>query len=205
MGTFGCAAGEGAVGKVNSKLLWFDTETTGIDHNECAIWQLSGLVEIDGRVVDEFDFRIAPFPGCKVEEGARKLQDGRKWDVAELREAPSLQAQLTAFKSKMGRYVNKFDRDDKFVPCGFNVHFDIDFLIASFKRCGDKYFGSWFFWAPIDVRTFVGVAVGKYGQRFKDYKLKTICDGLGISLDAHDALSDIKATRDLYLAFGSLR
>lgn len=189
----------------HSKLLWIDTETTGIDPENCAIWQLAGLIEIDGRVEDEFDYKIAPFEGCLVQDEARNLQDGRKWTLEELRQAPSLASQLRSFKARLGRFVNKYDREDKFVPCGFNVNFDLDFLVNAFKRCGDKYFGSWIFWAPIDVRSFVGVAVGKYQMRFKNHKLITICKEMGISLDAHDALSDIKATRDLYFAFGSLR
>jgi exonuclease I len=38
---------------------------------------------------------------------------------------------------------------------------------------------------------------------YKDHKLVTVAKAEGIEFDAHDALADIKATRDLMLIAGS--
>lgn len=42
------------------KVLYFDCETTGTDPIEQDITQISGLIEIDGKVVDKFNFRCQP-------------------------------------------------------------------------------------------------------------------------------------------------
>ena len=36
---------------------------------------------------------------------------------------------------------------------------------------------------------------------FNDHKLGTVCEQLGIELDAHDAMNDIRATRELVQGF----
>lgn len=177
-----------------SKLLWIDTETTGLDAGKCAIWQLAGIVEVAGEVKEEFDIRICPFEGALVEEGALKLQDGA---VSISDGMPEKQAheQLTRV---LNYFVNKFDRDDKFVLAGYNISFDDPFLRALFVRTGDKYFGSYFAWPKLDVQTLVALYYSEMSFRPPNFKLETIAPLFGIALDAHDALSDIRATRSLY-------
>ena len=55
------------------KVLYFDTETTGLDKEKHALIQLSGIVEVDGEVKEKFDFRIAPFPQDIVDPDALKI------------------------------------------------------------------------------------------------------------------------------------
>ncbi|MDZ7795548.1 MAG: hypothetical protein U5N56_00180 [Candidatus Marinimicrobia bacterium] len=43
------------------KFLYFDVETTGLNPAKHDITQLSGLIEIDGEVVDGFNFNLKPY------------------------------------------------------------------------------------------------------------------------------------------------
>jgi DNA polymerase-3 subunit epsilon len=175
------------------KILWLDTETTGLDPNRNDIWQLAALVEIDGVIVEEVDLKLAPISSAFIDAEALKMS---KHSIDDLMNLPSAQVGMGKFKQVLGKYVNKFDKDDKFVVGGYCVNFDLDFLRSTFAKCGDKYFGSWFFNAFIDVRSFVAL-LPTYGMRFDNFKLVTLCADLGIQLKAHDALEDIKATRTL--------
>jgi len=51
---------------VEMKLLFLDVETTGVDNSKNGIIQLSGIIEIDGVIKEEFNFNrlsgINPLP-----------------------------------------------------------------------------------------------------------------------------------------------
>ncbi|MDG6938303.1 MAG: 3'-5' exonuclease, partial [Nitrososphaerota archaeon] len=94
-------------------------------------------------------------------------------------------------------HCDKYDRSDKFVVAGYNVKFDVDFLFQWFKKCGDPYCGSWLNGKRVDPLPvahwldYLGVL------SLPDYKLVTLARHFGIEFDAHDAMNDIRATRDV--------
>ena len=96
-----------------------------------------------------------------------------------------------------GKYIDKFNKNDKFTAIGYNVKFDMDFLSNFFKKNNDKFFGSWISWYALDPMQicffydFIGIL------KLNNYKLGTVCEHFGIELDAHDALNDIRATREV--------
>ena len=114
---------------------------------------------------------------------------------------PSAVIGITALKKKLSQYVDRYDHDDKFVPVGFKVDFDSDFLRETWFAVGDKYGpGSYIFNCSWDIRADVAKMICRCGLRLPNYKLSTICEHFGISLKgAHDALVDIKGTRELAL------
>jgi len=178
-------------------------ETTGLDPIKHDAWQLAYLIEIDGEIVDGENMYIRPHNTKYIEE--RALEIGGT-TLEKLLSIELLLPQAVAnMKARWSKYIDKYDRNDKFIMAGYWVHFDNGFLRQMFKKANDKYFGSWCFSPCIDVASFVAVAVAKHGFRFPNYKLETVCDRLGIAIDAHDALSDIHATRTLYQALGGLR
>lgn len=187
-----------------SKVLWVDCETTGTDPEINDIWQLAYLIEIDGAVVDGENMYIRPFNVKNIED--RALEVGGTTIEKLLEIELDVKGAVAQIKKTWEKYINKFDRDDKFVIAGYWVNFDMGFIRSLFRKAGDKYgVGSWCFSPCLDVASFVAVAVAKYGFRFPNYKLKTVCDRIGIPIDAHDALSDIQATRTLYQALGGLK
>ena len=99
----------------------------------------------------------------------------------------------------MSAYIDKFNPTDKFVPAGYNIPFDLGFIRSAFTVSGDQFgIGSWCFTCPIDVWSSVGRAVLKMGLRLQNHKLATVCGKFGIKIDAHNPISDIAATRELF-------
>lgn len=177
------------------KIIYFDTETTGIDPFRNGIWQLAYLIEIDGEIKSEGNIKMKPFESDEIEPSALKVGGITEKDFE------CFEPQEIAFKkfvAVLESYVDKYNRNDKFYPSGYNVIFDLNFVGEWFKKNGEKYgFGSFCNWRMIDplpVFRWLDFA-GLY--HLPDYKLQTVCDAFKIELDAHDAISDIKATREL--------
>ncbi len=67
-----------------------------------------------------------------------------------------------------------------------------------FREQGDKYFGAWFDNRPADL---ISLAVALKMRGLIDpenFKLGTLCGLFGVSLKAHDALEDVRATRAVF-------
>jgi len=178
------------------KVLYFDTETTGTDPNRNAIIQLSGMIEIDGEIVETFNYKMKPLPSEEIDPRAMEIHG---MTVEEVSTYPDSLIVLREFLELLGRYCNKFDKNDKFHPAGYNVKFDLEMIHAFARKRGEMFLGSFLSWVPIDGMPLVHYLVTRSDFKLPDYKLKTVCDHFGISIQAHDAMSDIQATRELIL------
>lgn len=178
------------------KTLFFDVETTGLDPQKSCIVQLSGIIDIDGEVVEEFNFNIAPDPGAVVSDEALNVI-GKT--MAELVSYPSADEVYNQFIQLIEKHVDKYDKADKFYPAGYNVRFDLEFLQAFFKKRGNPYgTGSYQNWKAIDVMQLVHYLCYTGKLNLENYKLGTLCQHYGIEINAHDSVSDIRATRELF-------
>lgn len=182
------------------KAVYFDLETTGLDNKLHAIHQLAGAVVIDGKVVEEFDLRMRPFPEALVEKEALEVA-GITQD--QLLAYDPQEAAYGDFIKILSKYVSKFDKSDKFFLIGYNNNaFDNQFLREFFLRNGDKYFGSWFWSNTIDVMVMASVKLVGVRHQMKDFKLKTVAATLGIEVEEdrlHEAGYDIYLTRQIFL------
>jgi DNA polymerase-3 subunit epsilon len=193
-----------------------DTETTGLEvwrtlekskHKipGCDIWQLAMLVEINGKVEDKKEFLLRPRENAVLEPKALEMiAEHHGMGKDQLFELPEREEEFKKIQKFLGKYVNKFRKTDKFLPIGYNVNFDVDFLRQLWLSFNDNYYGSWFLNAPLDVMGLVGLYVVKSGAVLKNFKLGTVCAHFGIMLDAHKAMDDIEATRVLFLALKGL-
>ena len=89
---------------------------------------------------------------------------------------------------------------------GYNCIFDIGFMRQFFIDSDDRYYGSWFSsYNMIDVhKLFTALrGSGLYPEleEVENMKLETLANFYGIEIQAHDALSDIYATEELYRVF----
>lgn len=181
------------------KVFYFDTETTGVDDSRAAVVQLSGIIEINGKPVEELNIFMKPFDGADISAEALSVN---RMTMEQVMGFPKWEAGMKKLMGILDNYVDPYDKRDKFVICGYRVDFDIGFLRACFRRLGGthaKYgFGSRFFNASIDVASLVAIMVLEKGWRLANYKLSTVCEYLKVPLDAHDAIEDIRATRTVY-------
>jgi len=184
------------------KLLWIDTETTGLNAVRHDIIQLAGMVVIDGKVVDEFDLKCAPYDIDAVDAKALQV-NGIKRD--DLMKRPNPKDTLDVFVNRLDQHVNRFDKEDKLICAGHNVGFDLDFTFNWFKKGGNDYFYSYADYHKLDT---VPLAMWTNMMRltnFKSYKLESLCNDLGIEIvGAHDAMVDVKAARALIRKLSSI-
>lgn len=176
------------------KIFWFDIETTGLWENVHNIIQLATLIEIDGEVVDKHNWQMRPSNPQNISDEALACN---KKTYVEIMAYPDPRKVFGEIIKVLDSHISKYNRQDKFVPAGFNVGFDMKFLRAYFKLNYHTYFGSYFFNNIIIDPYMVVCSLVGMGKlpAFSDYKLETICKELGIELEAHDALEDVLATR----------
>lgn len=180
------------------KIFWFDVETTGLLPWKHGIIQFAYLIEVDGVERERGSYRIQPFDTDEIDNKALEVNGVSREELTKYLD-PAIWFSGTLLPL-LGKYVNKFDRGDKFTPAGFNTDFDVSFLREFFKKNGDKFYGSWFNYDLIDPLQYLRFMQPKVPsiQSFPDKKLGTVCERFGVSLEgAHEAMADIIATRDL--------
>jgi DNA polymerase-3 subunit epsilon len=180
------------------KSLYIDIETTGLDSNKHEIIQLAGLIVVGGKVEEEFNYRIKPLHLDLSDSEVMKALDINSIKVEDLASYEMPYVIHKHLTSVLGKHVDKYNKKDKYYLVGYNVGFDLGFLEQFFILNSDNFLGSWLNWKKIDVLQLVYFLdyLGILG--LPNYKLGTVCDYFKIKLDnAHDALADIKATREL--------
>lgn len=180
--------------KSPKKIFYFDVETTGINWWENDITQLGFIIEIDGEIKVEKDLLAKPVNWKTISPEALKVT-GKT--IEDLEKHPPAEEMYKELVDTMAQYVDKFDKNDKFYPAGYNVQFDLYFLEEFFRRNNDKYLGSLINWKRLDPLPILYMMDFNGSMRLPNYKLETVCNHFGIEIKAHDAFSDIRATRDL--------
>jgi len=183
-----------------SKELWVDTETTGLLPGIHGVYQVAGKIIISGEVKDEFNLLTRPLPGSKI---SSKAEETAHYTIEEMIKFPKPHIQLSKLNGLLGKYVDKYNRDDKFIMYGYNVRFDYDHLRAWYEALGDKYIGSFIFFPPVDIMNLAAWKLRNIRNQLDNFKLPTVAQFLGVTgMDDnqdHDALYDITITREVYL------
>lgn len=181
------------------KLLFFDLETTGTNPAKNGIHQISGMIEIDGVVKEEFDYHVQPNPRAIIEDAALVVGGVTREQVMSY---PPMNVIYDQFVKMLSKYVDKYDTKDKFFLVGYNnAAFDNQFLRGFFLQNGDKYFGSWFWVNSIDVMVMATVALAARRAAMENFKLSTVAAAMGIEVKTdklHNAMYDIYLTRGIY-------
>tara|TARA_A100000164_G_C21908069_1_gene774135 strand:+ start:349 stop:912 length:564 start_codon:yes stop_codon:yes gene_type:complete len=180
------------------KQVFIDVETTGVKHWRNSVHQISGGVYIDDELKESFDFKVKPHEKSIIEEEALAIGGLTKEDVLKYPHRKEIHKQLGAILS---RYVDKFDKTDKYFFCAYNAHFDNAFVRAFFKQCGDNYFGSFFWSNNIDVMVLAAEYLKEDRAKMENFKLMTVAKHLGIEIEeekAHDGFYDIEITKKVY-------
>lgn len=179
-----------------NKQLFIDVETTGLGSN-AAILQIAYIVRIDGKIHEKGVYEMLPHKTADIE-------CNEEW-VAQLRKAKAMTCKegYQKFISILDKYINRYDRNDKFCMIAYNAPFDNQKLRDFFKRNGDKYFGSWFWNPALCVMNKAMDRIFHAGLRAElpNMKLGTVATYLGLEVEEdklHDALYDITLTKNLW-------
>lgn len=173
-------------------------ETTGVEPRKHAIWQVAYIFEIDGKVELEASYQFSPHPKCHIDPKALEMSGLTE---EEMRGQPkNYKGVYKQFVWDLSEFVQKFDKKDKFIFVGYNAHFDESFVRKWFEMNGDKYFGSFFWSGRIDILSMAMEHLQSERPTMPNFQLGSVGDKLGIKPngDLHDALVDIRYTREVY-------
>lgn len=182
-----------------SKLFFYDLETTGTNPGRNGIHQISGEIVIDGKSLETFDFKAQPNPKAQIEDAALAVGGVTREQIMAY---PPMGQVYTKLVTMLAKYVNKYDKTDKFHLVGYNNRgFDDNFFRGFFLQNGDNYFGSWFWADSIDVLVLASTFLADRRAELPNFKLATVADFLGIDTTAgklHDASFDIYVTKAVF-------
>lgn len=188
-------------------LLYIDTETTGLDTATCSIWQLSGYISDTATgVSDSFDYKMRPYRNEIIsKEAAAKTGATQE----ELDSYPSQSEAFSNFTALLGKYVDLEDWNQRVIPVGYNISFDLDFLRSWFAfNNSATLFSRNIYFPGIDVMYLAAYCLLGERSKMRNFQLSTVYEKLtGKSLEnAHNAMADIDATKELLnVIVGKLR
>jgi DNA polymerase-3 subunit epsilon len=173
-------------------ICYIDTETGGLDPKVNPILQIAGILVIDGKEIDRFNFKVKPFDDQKIEQKAIDC-NGLTLEQIEGFEDPKTVA------DKIDSILLDANYHGKWFFCGYNAGFDESMMREFFIRCGKKYF-DYFITPHLDVMTLAGFVLGDEIKSMPNFKLGTVAEYIGVKLEEeklHDAMYDIEITRAL--------
>ena len=180
------------------KILWIDTETTGLNPFNHDIVSLALIVEIDGEVKDELYLKCQPINWDNVTDEALNINGFTR---EQLKTFMTPQEALNKTLRFLEKYVNKYKKnktmEDKFVLAGYNVTFDSAMLSEWCKKLNYKYLGALVDYHKLDIASLVLFLKMHNKIKIDGFKLVNVAEYLQASIQAHDAQSDIRATREI--------
>ena len=181
------------------KRLYIDTETTGTDYKIHGIHQISGYIEINGEILETFDYKVKPFDEAIFDEKALEISN------TTLEQILTYESEIEIYKKFseiLFKYLKVFDKTDRYAIVGYNVKFDKDFLHEFFKRQGDEFFFNYVWSIPLDVSVIAFEFLEAERYKMEHFNLMYVAEYLGIELNpekAHQAIYDIEITREVLL------
>lgn len=175
------------------RLLWVDLETTGLDASRHDVIQIAMIVELQGNVVAKYEARMQPRNFETVDDSALKVNG---ISMEQLREFQSPNTVLEELRRFLYPYTSLNTRD-KLIIAGYNVGFDLSFL----KPLLSPLYPKWnyaFAYKTLDVYAIVLADAIINSLDLPNHKLETMANHYGVTINAHDAMSDIEATRNIF-------
>lgn len=177
------------------KILWIDLETTGRDERLNGIHQLSGLIQIDNKIVDTFDFHMNPGDVQYDPEAEAVTGIGRDT----IRTYPAEFSVFPEFMAVLDKHIDRFDKTDKFMLAGYYIDLNWKMLTQWFRLNKEDYYMSYFQPFKLDVAALCAYATMHKRTTINTLKLEAMCILFGIDIgDTHNSMSDIVATYKLF-------
>lgn len=174
-----------AISNKTINYLWLDGETTGLDSLKNDIVQLAAIPVLSGKQMPiSFNQYCQPINYNEIDPGALAV-NGLTIDFLKKQQSPQ------AMVNNLVVFAKQFNV--KFIIAGYNVGFDKEFIASLFKKVGRE--EDFFELFTGDIRDTMKRAKKLKGQLpTPNIKLATLAAHFGIEINAHDALSDIRAT-----------
>lgn len=183
------------------RIMWIDTETTGIDPKNASVFNLGCLLVDNGKLICEREFWLNPLSDTILyNEETGKIHGFSKESIEALQpEKDGVRIYSSFFQEAKELFQLDGSKREKMYFAGYNCLFDFNHIKEQMARYGLK-ITDYFYDDPLfDVFVQAKNAVKrKMIPRLENLKLTTVAKSLGVEFEnAHNALADIKATRSV--------
>jgi len=179
--------------------VFYDVETTGVDHKKHSIHQLAGLIEVDEEVVEKFNIKLKPHPKAKIEPEALIVGGVT---LEQIQAYPPMEDGYKEFRQIICKYIDPYNKREKAWLVGYNNRsFDDQFLRMLFLLNDDKYYGSLFWADSLDTLVLASEYLQDRRHHMPNFQLGSVAGELGLAVNTkklHDALYDVNVTRSVY-------
>jgi DNA polymerase III subunit epsilon len=178
------------------KIFWNDIETGGTDPKTDALLQIAFIIDDGtGAELATFNSYIAPLKGDLIHDEALAKNGITR---EQIKTFPDPYLVYHSMRQILGQHGYCKRKDLRYIPAGYNNQFDLDFILAWMTKLDSKFA----FWDFLQFRPFDPLPILRALQHSKiidlpNLELKTVCDHLKIPIEAHNALSDIRATKEV--------
>lgn len=183
------------------KILWVDTETLSFDPKQSDIFQIAGLIEIDGKIAEKFNWFFRP--DLDLDKVSPEVWDFHKKAVGLTREdienfPMTSKEAFIQFMNILSKYVDKYDRGDKFAVGGHNVQFDLNKIYTWAREHEENYLASYL--SSVKYDTLYALPLINPNVKYSTLALEAIWDLYKDSIDvefkgqSHNAAYDITRT-----------
>lgn len=169
---------------------FIDVETTGFSATKHDVIQVGCIIEVGGEVKETLNLKCKSFT---PETANKHALDAHGYSLEEISEFPDAREQCIELFDKLTLH----DYFYEFIA--YNARFDLRFITEWAFKCDLPSLLSKFSSVHCVLQAAKQAKLG-----LDDNKLVTLCSHYGIALNAHDAESDIKATRELYKILGAV-
>jgi len=174
---------------MRTKELYLDCETTGLDPIQNEILTLGIIIRIDGMIKEEKNICMKP----ERSEVSPRITEITGITKSQADMYGSKKAGYTDLIVLLDKYVDKFNKQDKYLGIGYNVNFDKSFLQTFFHEFKNDYLFSYFF-GFMDIYE-ISKWLKKNGKiDSPNLKLETLIEKYSLATKAHNSLEDAKAT-----------
>ena len=186
-----------------AKLLFYDLETSGLSSYKHGIIELGYRYEVNGILEAEDVIKMNP-RSANIECDSKTLEF-LGYTIEDLDNLDHYHIGYERFEGFLNNVVDRFDSSDKIVLVGYNNRkFDDNFLRSFFYKNNNKFFGSYFYSASIDVISMAAEACVNLDKFPPSFKLSEVAKFFDIPVkeeSLHEAGYDIELTVALYNKF----
>ena len=90
------------------KVCWVDIESTGLDKNKHGIIEIAGMIEIDKKIVEEFEFKIGLLPGKEIDPKSLEVNGISEYELLNGEYVRNLNYQPEFVKNKLIAIFDKY-------------------------------------------------------------------------------------------------
>lgn len=176
------------------KILFIDTETTGLDPVKNSLWQLAAYYRNAKGELFTLNLKCKPLDMENISDEALRVCHTTKEALAALPEAKEL---YTTFRDFL---VQETRDGEKIIWAGYNYRFDQAFVEALFKHFDPRdYIRNFFDRHSVDMLDYMRLLRSMEIVNAPSLKLETAYKMFGIGTEtAHDALEDAKVAYMIY-------